>query len=201
MHAGDAEASMEHRAQALTWYLAASGVMRKLTDRDPANGNWRISLAQSLSRVAEIENLLHLRDDAQKNLRAAQAIYARGVEEAPDNLRIRAGLAVMETDLGDLEAEAGDVAAAKAYYEEAIRSQEELVRRAPQTLDFQTDLAQSHNSLGMLLGKNRTTTATARTHLERTLAILLPLQAGGRLAAEFQPLIRAAQAKLRELKP
>lgn len=165
----------ERPDEALKWYKKAASISQKLTSSDPSNTNFRHSFA--LSHLGIGESLLKLgrNREALENLAPALAMFKSLTGIARDQIFLIGELGTVHRAIGTALVGSGDEAGALENYRQALATSEALVQRAPSSLYFRLQRADSLEFLGRyyatLARRKRELKAEARLWLQKSLVV------------------------------
>jgi tetratricopeptide (TPR) repeat protein len=146
-----------------------SGV-RVLSEQSKAHPEER-SLLQDLSQFhADVANAwlqASARDAAEHHLRASLKIDRKLLQQTPGDETTLAHLAITYDTLAALREEAGDLDAARKFCGLAVRAEESLVARDPESVDYQVRLVQALLNLGGVLRANGTEEDESNEQLDK----------------------------------
>jgi len=151
---GDLARSAGDVAAARDWYTQLLEVARRLVQVDPGNVQFQRDLAVSYNKLGDLAeaagDAAAARDWYTQALEIAQRLVQL-VQADPGNVEFQRDLAISYNKLGDLAEAAGDAAAARDWYTQALEIAQrlvQLVQADPGNVEFQRDLAISYERLG-----------------------------------------------------
>jgi tetratricopeptide (TPR) repeat protein len=188
-------------------YQKALAIREQLVERDPANTLWWRDLASSYERIGDVWRAQGESSKAlasyQKSLDIREKLVkGEPAEGEPANLESerQRDLAFSYERIGDVWRAQGESSKALASYQKSLDIREKLVKDPAKTL-WQMDLVDSLDKIATLLEKQSPPKKEAAiNYYQRILAILRPLAAANRLAADQKGRIADVEKRLDALK-
>ena len=122
--------------------------------------------ASIYERMAAVTRTIGNKLEAEDDYQAAQQIYKKLLDAAPQKADLRSQLAHNHVAYGRLLNDFGRWDAGRNEFKQAIAEQSAVVREAPDNLDYQNQLADAHHNLGILLDDHKQNEAALREYTE-----------------------------------
>jgi len=162
----------------------------RLAKAEPDRADYQRDLSVSYNKMGDLYRALGQGEGARQMYLKDLEIAERLAKAEPDRADYQRDLSVSYNRMGDLYRALGQGEGARQAYQGALEIAERLAKAEPDRADYQRDL---------VVSLERIATAAAppsRPPLERALAILLALEAEGRLAPADQPMIEDLRQRL-----
>ena len=146
-------ANLGNTAAALETYQKALSLLQKLVDIEPANIEYRRSLAHSLNKLGDLQQWAGHSDDALESFQKATYTLTDLATIDPDNIIVQQTLAAALVKTGDAYAWHGHNAEALPYYAKTLEIVEHLAQLDPENVRFIINLSVGHSKVGYALSR------------------------------------------------
>jgi tetratricopeptide (TPR) repeat protein len=180
--------------------LQARRLLQPLVNAYPKVLAYRRDLAKALQAIAYLESVSGDVESARKNFQTAADLFAKLIDERPQEVEYLQHYAAVLNDWGNLEFERGTGAAAVAVAQRECQQREVLAKALSEDPLFEFDLAESLERLATAHEKNQNA-AAAKQQYERAEKILLSVSQRLPMDEAVSDALKRIQAALAKAKP